>query len=110
MILIMAIWMKPAALWAYRSKSLAMRLFVVIQASVRSTIQRLGRTTKPFAVSEQSNDLDRSGSRLFDFVAGIGAVSKDDLKEWKARCQPVEQAAGTVSVLYARRMHVAAQQ
>ena len=53
MILIMAIWMKAAALWAYRSKSLAIRLFALIQASVRSTIQRLGRTTKPFAVSER---------------------------------------------------------
>ena len=47
---------------------------------------------------------------MFDFVAGIGAVSKDDLKEGKARCQPVEQAAGTVAVLNACRVHVATQQ
>lgn len=29
-----------------------MRLLLVIQARVRSTIQRLGRTTKPLAVSD----------------------------------------------------------
>ena len=49
-----------------------------------------------------------SESRLFDFVASIGAVSEEDLEERKAHRQSVEQAAGAVMVLYACRMHVAA--
>src|SRR3546814_21157129 len=35
------------------SKSLARRRFRLSQASVRSTTQRLGSTTKPFAVSDR---------------------------------------------------------
>src|SRR5271167_973252 len=46
MMRIMARRTKAAADRAYRSKSRARRRFRLIQASVRSTIQRLGRTTK----------------------------------------------------------------
>jgi hypothetical protein len=54
MMRIMARWMKAATVLAERSKSRARRRKRLSQAKVRSTIQRLGRTSNPTAVGERS--------------------------------------------------------
>jgi transposase len=53
MMRIMARRMKATVVRAYRSKSRASRRLRLIQAKVRSTIQRLGKTSKPCAASER---------------------------------------------------------
>ena len=79
MMRIMASLTKAATVRAYRSKSRAKRRLRLIQARVRSTIQRLGRTMN-LAFKHPTGAGSRSrGAR--SLIAGIGEDALDEGKE-----------------------------
>ena len=96
---IMASLTKAAAVRAYRSKSRAKRRLRLIQASVRSTIQRY-----EFVQFVALDDLEHpttgagSGSRgAWPLIAGIGEDALDEGKE--AAGASIENQSGAVAVL-----------
>ena len=75
---------KAATVRAYRSKSRANRRYRVVQAKVRSTIQRLGRTTELMSLGAL-DDLEGPGTGVGggqggprSLIAGIGEDALDE--------------------------------
>ena len=98
---------------AYRSKSRARRRLRLIQARVRSTIQRLGQDDK-FVQFVALDDLDHpmaaagSGSRhAWSLVAGIG---EDALDKREGSPRGAQQVARAVAVLHIGRVNGDAQE
>src|SRR5712671_3219593 len=99
MMRIMANLTKAATVRAYRSKSRAKRRLRLIQARVRSTIQRLGKTTN-LCSSLRLTSRTPNGSGLrgaWSLIAGIGEDALDEGEE--AAGAPIENQPRPVAVL-----------
>ena len=94
---------KAATVRAYRSKSRAKRRLRLIQARVRSTIQRLGRTTnlcRFVALDDLDHPMAGAGSGARDagsLVAGVGEDVLDEREQ--AAGAPIENQSRPVAVL-----------
>ena len=85
------------------SQSLARRRQRLSHAKVRSTIQRLGKTTNPLAPSErltisESEALDVSES-LLQFPASIAAIGKELCQRGKTHRDDPDEAGSAVAIL-----------
>ena len=97
---------QAVALSMDRSQSLARRLQRPNHAKVRSTTQRRGNRTKPFAVSDRLMisrvQLPWSLDRGFEFVAGISAIGEDMAQPREPEADGFENIDGAVAVLNVR--------
>jgi hypothetical protein len=93
---------KAAVVRAYRSKSLARRRHRLIQAKVRSTIQRLGRISKRARVGRLTISICQTPVRATApaiFGPLVAAVRVDALDEGEQPTRPAQQIEGAVAVL-----------
>ena len=89
------------------SQSLAKRRQRLSQAMVRSTIHRLGKTAKPFALSERLHvdlpeDFANGGLKDRPLIAAVGIELQ---QEWMQTKQCGHHQHPAVTILDVRRMH-----